>query len=296
MPLDRLIEFIPGTKAKSGEVNSNFNKVKSFVDGLEVDVTGVTNDIAKLETTKANTNGDYRVRFSVADPLNNYDAVNLQSFNKRIGNTINYIYGLTITKVGDNTIMVASGSCYDSTLKVVMSLSSEVSKTNSTQGANTTYYVYLIAKEDESTDVLIVQNAVDPPLPSEYKYYRRLGSYKTDSDNKIVTVNNEQSDDIVKDASSAIRKVIVPDWSKSYGISSGWVAPTESFVWINGSPDIGDSTVTLEVGGQSKTFVVCFDTGDGQSSGSAQLYVKAETKVSWNAGSGTAIPLTEIGV
>lgn len=296
MPLGRLIEFIPGTKAEANEVNYNFNIVKSFVDGLEVNLTDVTNDIAQLETSKANTNGDYRVRFSVADPLNNYDAVNLQTLIKRIGNTINYIYGLNITKVGDNTIMVGTGSCYDSTLKVIMELPEEISKTNSTQGANTTYYVYLIAKEDESTDVLIVQNPINPPLPSEYLYYRRLGSYTTDEDNKIVTVTNEQSDSIISSSATAIRTLMTPDWTKAFSINSGWVADDDVFVWFNGSHDIGHTVVTFELDGESKSFNVCFDVGDGQSWGSAQFYIRRGTKITWNTSQGvTAIPLTDIG-
>lgn len=237
MPLGRLIEFIPGTKAEAGEVNYNFNTVKSFVDGLEVNLTDVTNDIAQLETSKANTNGDYRVRFSVADPLNNYDAVNLQSFNKRIGNSINVIYGLGITKVGDNTIMVSAGTCYDSTLDVIMELSEEVSKTNSTQGANTTYYVYLIAKEDGSTDVLIVQNATNPPLPSEYVYYRLIGSYTTNEDNVIVSVTNTQitqandTSSFVQSNYEAIAISLMPDYSKGRSLSTGGVTVAESG-WI----------------------------------------------------------------
>lgn len=239
MPLGRLIEFIPGTKAEAGEVNYNFNTVKSFVDGLEVSLTDVTNDIAQLETSKANTNGDYRVRFSVADPLNNYDAVNLQTFNKKIGNSINIIYGLGITKVGNNTIMVGAGSCYDSTTKVIMELPEEISKTNSTQGANTTYYVYLIAKEDESTDVLIVQNATNPPLPSEYVYYRLIGSYRTNSSNVISSITNSQitqttsPNDLFKNNKDQLARPLTPNFASAFSIGNGYVATQYGWVYIH---------------------------------------------------------------
>ena len=252
MPLGRLIEFIPGTKAEAGEVNYNFNMVKSFVDGLEVNLTDVTNDIAQLETSKANTNGDYRVRFSVANPLNNYDAVNLQTFNKKIGNSINIIYGLGITKVGNNTIMVGAGSCYDSTVKVIMSLSVNISKTNSTQGANTTYYVYLIAKENESTDVLIVQNAANPPLPSEYVYYRLIGSYTTNSSNVITTISNSQItqtsniNSFVKANAGYITKSVYPSYAGSWSVGSGWVATNNGWIVAMISSDAGrDGEVSI---------------------------------------------------
>lgn len=277
MPLGRLIEFIPGTKAEAGEVNYNFNTVKSFVDGLEVNLTDVINDIAQLEVSKANTNGDYRVRFAVADPLNNYDAVNLQTLNKKIGNTINYIYGLYITKVGDNTIMVSAGSCYDSTLKVIMVLTEEISKTNSTQGANTTYYVYLIAKEDESVDILIVQNATEPPLPSEYVYYRQIGSYTTDSSNKIFSIVNNQSRDIISGASSSVRGVLMPDYSKRVSINSGYKTPDNGFIHIMGT---FDSYCSISFDGVKYSYSK--DQGDGQSSASGQFLVGVGTTVTFN--------------
>lgn len=248
MPIGNLIEFVAGTKAKAQEVNYNFSTVKSFADALEISITAMQNSIAQLETTKANTNGDYRVRFSVADALNNFDAVNLQTMNSRTANSIQVISGLGITKVGDNTILVASGSAYETTYKYVLTLSTSVSKTNSSQGASTTYYVYIIGTESLSTDVFITPNSVDPPLPTDYIYYRRIGRYTTNARNQIENIYNEQlnqyanTDTLLNQNTNLISSGIGPNFSRGFAIGSGWVASSSGWLAIRTSSSADSST------------------------------------------------------
>ena len=227
MPIGNLIEFVAGTKAKSQEVNYNFNLIKAFVDGLELTLSDITNSISQLEQQKANINGDYRIRFSVADALNSYDAVNLQTLNNRISNAVHIISGLSITRVGNNTILVSAGTCYDSTYTKVLSLSNEVSKTNTNQAASTTYYVYIIATAELSTDILISQQSINPALPTDYIYYRRIGLYTTDSSNNIDSVSDEQigqsgnGSNFIGQNSETIYKVILPNYAGKITYSVG---------------------------------------------------------------------------
>lgn len=252
MPLGNLIEFIAGTSAQASEVNYNFNLVKSFVDSLEVGVTEVTNDIAQIQTQKANTNGDYRVRFSVADALNNYDAVNLQTLNNKIANSRGIIFGLGITKVGNTSIQVAAGTCYDSTYAKILSLSNAVSKTNNNQAASATYYVYIIgATTGTGVDILISSSSDEPALPADYTYYRRIGSYTTNSSNVISSVTNSQitqssnGGDFINQNETAIKRESCPNWSGGWGINingASYTAPQYGVVYTRGRTP---GTITL---------------------------------------------------
>lgn len=245
MPLGNLVEFVAGTSAQASEVNYNFNLVKSFVDSLEVGVTDVTNDIAQIETQKANTNGDYRIRFAVADALNNYDAVNLQTLNNRIANSRGIIFGLGITRVGNTSIQVAAGNAYDSTYAKMLSLTSAVSKTNNNQAASATYYVYLIgATTGSGVDILISSSSNNPALPTGYSYYRRIGSYTTNSSNSISSVTNAQvtqssnGSDFISQNEAVIRDAVFPNYSSGYSINVNnvtWTAPTWGLVYIRTS-------------------------------------------------------------
>lgn len=192
MSLIGLITFIAGTKAKAIEVNTNFNLVKSFVDTLESNVEQNTSDIETLDTGKADVNGDASNRFAVADAVNDTDAVNKQTLFNYTHNAQGYINGLSLAKTASDTVSMELGSAFDSTFTHIMILDTSVSLTNSSQGASTTYYIYLIAKEDGTTQGLISSDSVTPSLPSGYLYFRQIGYYTTNSDNKIdLVVNND---------------------------------------------------------------------------------------------------------
>lgn len=296
MPIGNLIEFVAGTKAKSQEVNYNFNLIKAFIDGLELTLSDITNSISQLEQQKANINGDYRIRFSVADALNNYDAVNLQTLNNRISNAVQIISGLSITRVGNNTILVSAGTCYDSTYTKVLSLSNEVSKTNTNQAASTTYYVYIIGTAELSTDILISQQSINPALPTDYVYYRRIGLYTTDSSNNIDSVSDEQigqsgnGGNFIDQNIDTIRGKLMPDYLSAFIISNNWIATQDCVVWHQSSADAGQTTIYIN----GRAFPAGFDAGDGQSASANQFYVKKGDSVVWTSASSTiyAIPLS----
>lgn len=255
MPIGNLIEFVAGTKAKSQEVNYNFNLIKAFIDGLELTLSDITNSISQLEQQKANINGDYRIRFSVADALNSYDAVNLQTLNNRISNAVHIISGLSITRVGNNTILVSAGTCYESTYTKVLSLSNEVSKTNTNQAASTTYYVYIIGTAELSTDILISQQSINPALPTDYVYYRRIGLYTTDSSNNINSVSDEQigqsgnGGGFISQNAEALASAIGPNFNKKYNVSVGWVATASGWLYCEGASSAG-ATTKVNIDGQ----------------------------------------------
>jgi len=180
MALTGLITFIAGTKAKAQEVNTNFSLVKSFVDGLESTVAGNTSDISSLDSTKADLNGSASNTFDVANAINATHAVNKQTAYLYNYNGRRFIDGLSLAKTGATSISITAGSAYDSTFEQVMVFDTATSKTNATQAVNSTYYVYLIAKAlGASTDILISTSSTNPPLPTDYVYYRQIGKYFT---------------------------------------------------------------------------------------------------------------------
>lgn len=194
MSIAKPFTFVANTFAKASEVNANFDTVYAQVNtNISAIATNAT-DIDNLENNKADINGSSSQRFAVADPVTNGDAVNKQTLMKAIGNSIDYINGLTISKDSgspEDTIIVSPGSCYDSTKAVVLALDSATSKQNLNQGASATYYVYIIGNDTGSSiDILISQDSITPTLPSGYTKYRQIGKYTTDSDNHIQYIYN----------------------------------------------------------------------------------------------------------
>lgn len=195
MSLTGLITFTAGTKAKASEVNTNFSLVKSFVDTNESNIATNTSDIETLTSGKADINGDATNRFAVADAVNDTDAVNKETLFKYTHNAQRYINGLQIAKTASDTVSVQSGSTFDSTFAKEMVLDSSMSIQNTSQGASTQYYVYLIAKEDSTTTCIISSDSVTPSLPSGYTYFRQIGGYYTDENSTIVGWYSTQSNE-----------------------------------------------------------------------------------------------------
>lgn len=272
--------FTAGTKARAAEVNANFDALYTEVNSLESRIIDYESQIQDLQNTKADINGSYLNRFAVANPITNYDAVNKQYLQNATANSITYINGLGITKVGDATISVDAGSCYDSTDTQLLVLENSLEKQNQTQAGSSVYYVYIIGKSTGNEDILISTLSVDPNLPDGYLYYRRIGSYTTDSDNKISQINVEQlsqyssSSTFFTQTSKDITNLVTPDYSAGYSIGNGWTAVTDGLCFFQGIPD-GGSYVTI--GGVS--FQVSFDTGDGQSNGALSMIVGKGTVV-----------------
>lgn len=189
MSITKPYTFSAGTKARANEVNDDFDVLYSQVNANISRIDSVEFDITELEGNKADVNGNASQRFQVADAINSNDAINKQTLEELTFNTRDYISGLIITKDNNNTIIVSSGSCFSSDYETMMVLASNTSKQNSSQGASTTYYVHLISNDSgTSSDILISQTKISPPLPEGYTKYRNIGSYTTNKSGNINTV------------------------------------------------------------------------------------------------------------
>lgn len=184
--------FEGGTKARASEVNANFDRLYEAVNTNITDIANAQTAITNLGIDKANIEGNSLQRFAVADATNDYDAVNRHMFFSAIANSLDVISGLVISKDSNNpddTIIVAPGSCYDSTRTVLLKLNSNTSKRNENQLASVTYYVYIIGDAiGNSIDILISPDSTVPSLPEGYTKYRKIGYFDTDENNKIKNI------------------------------------------------------------------------------------------------------------
>lgn len=271
MSITKPFTFVAGTKARANEVNQNFDVLYSQVNSNISAINTNANDIDTLDNNKANINGSSSQRFACADPMSPSDAVNKQTMLGQLSPTIDYIGGLTIAKDSgspNNTIIVDSGSCYDSTKKVVLSLANSTSKKNATQAASTTYYVYIVGNSTgSSTDIIISPSFINPMLPSGYTLYRLIGYYTTNGNGNIHFIDNYSNSFNINN--------ILPDYDKeiSYNSSAytvpgyGWCwcwgngSDHQRYIYINGHPVdtwCGYSGGYAVIGGS--TFIV--KTGD----------------------------------
>ena len=236
MSIAKPFTFTANTYAKASEVNADFDIVYSQVNTNISDIAQNATDIDNLENNKANINGNTSQRFAVADAVTNGDAINKQTLFKAIGNTLDYISGLAISKDNgspDDTIIVSAGSAYDSTKSIVLSLANSLSKQNTNQAANATYYVYIIGSSSGSqTDILISPNQVTPTLPTGYSLYRQIGYYTTDSNNKINGISYYGESTTTDKSSSGVLNIVAPDWSNktAKAVSTNYTADKNGFL------------------------------------------------------------------
>lgn len=211
MSITKPYTFQPNTKARANEVNANFDTLYSQANTNISNIEANARDIDELNDTKAELNGNSTQRFAVADPVNDTDAINKQTMLGQLSPTIDYIGGLTISKDSNSpndTIIVSSGSCYDSTKKVVLSLANSTSKKNATQAASTTYYVHIVGNSTgSSTDIIISPDSISPTLPSGYTLYRLIGYYTTNGSGNIQSINSYSNSFNINS--------ILPDYSKA---------------------------------------------------------------------------------
>lgn len=252
MSIAKPFTFVANTYAKASEVNADFDTVYSQVNTNISDIAQNAADIDNLENNKANINGSTAQRFAVADAVSNGDAINKQSLMKAIGNSIAIISGFVITKDSgspNDTILVYAGSCYDSTSSVVLSTSSNISKKNSPQSANSTYYVYVIGNATGSqTDILISTSSTTPTLPSGYTLFRRIGYFTTDSSAHIdyigfCGINNAGDKSI-----NGILDNIMPDYSRRTTFSnSGGTIPYNCKLIVYTGTNMLDGTAGMKI-------------------------------------------------
>lgn len=232
MSITKPFTFVAGTKARANEVNQNFDVLYSQVNSNISAINTNANDIDTLDSNKANVNGSSSQRFACADPTSPSDAVNKQSLTKAIGNSINYIDGYVISKDSgspNDTILVTAGSCYDYTKSVVLAKNTSTTKQNTSQGASTTYYVYVIGNDSGlSVDILISSSAVTPALPEGYTKFRQIGNYTTDSSSNIQIISNYSN----SVSATTIVNSIAPDYNKGYSVGLPYTVTQAGYIFI----------------------------------------------------------------
>lgn len=233
MSITKPYTFTAGTKARANEVNANFDTLYSQVNVNSSLIEQNANDIDELDDTKADVNGNATQRFAVADAVTNSDAVNKQTVTKMIGNSVDLISGLVISKDNNTTIRVTAGSAYDSTREVVLRLTASKTKTNSNQGANATYYVYIIGDNSgNQTDILISTSSTTPGLPSGYTRFRIIGYFRTNGSKQISEVygySNSVNSETIQNATYGL----LPDYNKRITLNLSSGAAVGRRGWLN---------------------------------------------------------------
>lgn len=279
--------FTAGTKARADEVNDDFDVLYSQVNANISNIAQNALDIDTLDANKANINGNSTEVFNVADATTNTHAVNKQTMMSYIGNILNYIDGLKITKDNNNTIIVSAGSCYDSTHTVVLKLTANTSKQNLNQGASTTYYVYIIGNDTGSSiDILISTNSTTPTLPAGYTLFRKIGSYTTNSSSNIDVITNLSNDQSLKLSAITSKSAngyckfsngFIVQWKTQSGFGNGtvktitWATPFSSTNYLvagsaNYEQSAGDKGSSWAVQSRTATTVTVrseFEQGTG---------------------------------
>lgn len=249
MPLEIPYTFVAGTKAKSLEVNSNFQSVKQFVDQNETNLAQAQLDITNLQNNKANIGGAIENTFKVANPSNEYDAVNLQYFKTNISNMQGYINGFVLSKYDNTTISATPGSCWDSTYEYMFVSSTSLQVSQSNLGQNATYYIYITGGPSISNQLVISLSNTTPELPEDATLFRLLGSFVTDDEGNIKdTFSNSNSVSL-----SDIQNIVngsMPDYKSAEvkTTNTTYTADTAGYISVQTGQN-NDATVSVTIDG-----------------------------------------------
>ena len=218
--------FIAGTKARANEVNGNFTSIKQFVDQLESNLATAELDINNLEANKADINGNQSEIFQVANAENNKDAVNLETLKDQTANSLDAIRGFVPSRSNATTISCTAGDCWDSTYKAMISSSKTITLQDTKLAKSSTYYIYVCYdKETSGCKLAFSTNSNTPTLPVGYDYFRKVGSFTTNSSGNIDTVYPIGSVDL------SSRTGFIGTYNRALSINSTTVATQNCFVY-----------------------------------------------------------------
>lgn len=187
--------FTGGKSAKAQEVNANFVEVKKQIDTIEsnlgnkIYITGVISGIY------ANLAGDATQQFNVGTPSQATNAVTKAYVDTLVAPFKGLISGLLITRVGNTTISVGSGGCYNESQDYPMQLTSNLTLDLSTLNltAGNTYNIYAISETNNtlaSNIITSLQVTNTAPSTGTTTIYKLIGTVTLDSFGNIESVTS----------------------------------------------------------------------------------------------------------
>lgn len=259
MAITKPYTFQAGTKARASEVNQDFDILYSEVNRIGTEILNIDIDIQNVAEGKADINGNAGQVFKMANPEDSYDGVNKNFLENAIANIKDYINGFIISKDTDTSIIVSSGSCYDSTSTVVINSTGNITKENTIQGAGTRYVHAISDNAGRQVDILISSQSINPALPSGYTKYRLIGSFITDSSNNITNISyfgNMYNND---NNPQSVLLSIMPDWSRrvSRTVDTTYTTTQNGYLYVRVPVVEGYTTVELTIND------LIFDLGSG---------------------------------
>lgn len=187
--------FTGGKSAKAQEVNANFVAIQNEIDTIEGNLSNKTYITGVISGVYANLDGDATQLFNVATPTQDANATTKAYVDALVAPFKGLVSGLLITKVGNTTISVGSGGCYNETLIYPMQLTSNLTLDLSELGltASATYNVYAISDTNNtltSNAITSLQVTNTTPTTGTTTIYKLIGTVTLDSSGNIESVTS----------------------------------------------------------------------------------------------------------
>lgn len=226
------------------------NEISELSTRTEVRVSDLLNNIADLSSRdielenriEHNKNGYSDVLFSVDSPILPTHAASKDYVDTKVLKPSNVITGLELS-FSSAVITLDKGYSLDSTLTRIINLPSSLSKTLAafsewngggaldvvSELVNRTFYVYIISKENQESDILFSLNESSPVLPNGFVYFRNIGFFLTDAlgipsfsfpcqDIQSAYLNNLLADsnlsNLTTGAKNTVVNLVMPDYSR----------------------------------------------------------------------------------
>lgn len=251
MSISKPFTFTAGTKAIASEVNENFDVAYNKINENETRLDTLTASTEQLLGEKANKNGSVGEIFNVSNPNEGsggeYNAVNVQTLNKLIMPFIGTISGLVLSINPTNRIGVDKGSCYDSTLKnlMVLTTSTEIAVTGNDTNERK---LYLVADSDGTN--------INLSFTPGSGLYRQIGSAWTNASGNLIRVSS-----LSGTSTDSIIGNVAPDYANTQALSipkkaggvngelelgkSGWLAKGNAVPYITLKPSNVEDSFSL---------------------------------------------------